>query len=456
MRFYLETFGCQMNQYDSGVAAALLEGAGHLRASDPGQAEAYLVNSCSVREHAEEKLMGRLQELGAWKRARPGRVLVLLGCVAQRLGERALARVPHLDLVAGTECYGRLPALLERVSSGEACVDVGEAESEFWNQDFGTGDKETVLPSPRSKTPSLTAFVAVSRGCDNRCTYCIVPCVRGPERCRPVQTVLEEVRSLVARGVKEVVLLGQNVNSYQGDGLHGPGGSEGFAQLLRLVDEVPGIVRIGFLTSHPRDLSEEILAAMAGSRHVAHHLHLPLQSGSDRILGAMNRKYTCASYQGLVRRARELMPNLRLTTDLITGFPGESEEDFQATLHAVQELRFDEAFTFRFSEREGTPAAVLPGAVPVPVRKERLARLIALVSAMATEEATRQAGREAEVLVEGPSRKDPRAWKGRTRENREVIFERNGHRPGDLARVSIRGASGRTLLGAFESETHHP
>jgi tRNA-2-methylthio-N6-dimethylallyladenosine synthase len=449
MRFYLETFGCQMNQYDSGVASALLEGAGHLRASDPGQAEAYLVNSCSVREHAEEKLMGRLCELAAWKRARPGRVLGLLGCVAQRLGERALARAPHLDLVAGTECYGRLPALLERASSGEAVVDVGEEEFGFWNT-------ECEMRNAKDESQNLSAFVAVSRGCDNRCTYCIVPYVRGPERCRPVQTVLEEVRSLVARGVKEVVLLGQNVNSYQGDGRGSQGGPAGFAQLLGLVDEVPGIVRIGFLTSHPKDLSEEILTAMAESRHIAHHLHLPLQSGSDRILGAMNRKYTFASYQGLVRRAREMMPNLRLTTDLITGFPGESEEDFQATLHAVQELRFDEAFTFRFSEREGTPAAVLPATVPVPVRKERLARLIALVSAMATEEAARQAGRPAEVLVEGPSRKDPRAWKGRTRENREVIFERNGHRPGDLARVSIRGASGRVLLGAIESETHHP
>jgi len=456
MRFYLETFGCQMNQYDSGVASALLEGAGHLRASDPSQAEAYLVNSCSVREHAEEKLMGRLSELGAWKRARPGRVLGLLGCVAQRLGVRALARVPHLDLVAGTECYGRLPALLERVSLGEVVVDVGEEDFSFWNSDFGIRNKEKILPNPQSKTQSLTAFVAVSRGCDNRCTYCIVPYVRGPERYRPVQAVLEEVRSLVARGVKEVVLLGQNVNSYQGDGPGGRGGSAGFAELLGLVDKVQGIVLIGFLTSHPKDLSEEILTAMAESRHILHHLHLPLQSGSDRILGAMNRKYTCASYQELVRRARELMPNLRLTTDLITGFPGESEEDFQATLHAVQELRFDKAFTFRFSEREGTPAAVLPGAVPVPVRKERLARLIALVSAMANEEAARQAGRLAEVLVEGPSRKDPRAWKGRTRENREVIFERNGHRPGDLARVSIRGASGRVLLGAIESETHHP
>jgi tRNA-2-methylthio-N6-dimethylallyladenosine synthase len=440
-----------MNQYDSGVAAALLEGAGHVRVHDPVQAEVYLVNSCSVREHAEERLFKRLFELAAWKSARRGRVLGLLGCTAQRLGEKAFDRARHLDLVAGTECYGRLPALVEKALSGEAEVDVGEETFGFWNSDFGLRNEQAIIPNPESKNNHLSAFVAVSRGCDNYCSYCIVPSVRGPERSRPAQAVLDEARSLVAQGLKEIVLLGQNVNSYReegGDGL------VGFAGLLKLVDEIPGIARIGFLTSHPKDLSEGILQAMAESKHVVHHLHLPLQSGSDRILTAMNRQYTFASYLARVRRARELMSNLRLTTDLITGFPGESEEDFQATLKAVREIRFDEAFTFRYSEREGTPAAVLSGAVPVPVRKERLTRLITLVSAVAKGEADKQVGRQAEVLLEGPSRKDVKAWKGRTRENREVIIDRNGYRPGDIARVVIRGASGRVLLGAVESNTH--
>lgn len=440
-----------MNQYDSTVAAALLEGAGHVREEDPGQAEAYLVNSCSVREHAEERLFRRLIELLAWKRAQTGRALGLLGCTAQRLGRRAFERAPFLDLVAGTECYGRLPGLVEKALSGEAVVDVGEEDFGFWDSDFGTRNEKAIIPNPTSKIPNLTAFVAVSRGCDNHCSYCIVPSVRGQERSRPCRAVHAEARILVKGGVKEIVLLGQNVNSYRGEG---PEGTVGFAELLKLMDGIPGIVRIGFLTSHPKDLSEEILQAMAESRHVSHHLHLPLQSGSDRILGAMNRQYTYASYLERVRRARELMPNLRLTTDLITGFPGESEEDFQATLKAVQEIRFDEAFTFRYSEREGTPAAALPGAVPVPVRKERLTRLITLVSAIAKTEAAKQTEMQSEVLMEGPSRKDARAWKGRTRENREVIIDRNGFKPGDIASVSIRGAAGRVLLGMVASKTH--
>lgn len=444
MKFYIETFGCQMNQYDSEIVAGLLESRGGMHVYDSTQADLYLVNSCSVREHAEDRLFKRLQELSAWKRSLPGRRIGLLGCTAQRMGKKILERVSHLDLVAGTEAYGHLPVLVEKAFSAEVAVDTGLAE---W---------ENSRLSVRSF--SLSAFVAVSRGCDNNCTYCIVPFVRGPERSRPAHTVLTEIRALVTLGVKETVLLGQNVNSYRDQGFNDQGGGRsmepprtphgfGFVELLREVDEIPGIARIGFLTSHPKDLSVDILWAMAQSRHVTHHLHLPLQSGSDKILEGMNRQYTLSFYTERVLKAREIMPNLRLTTDLITGFPGETEQDFQATLRAVEDLRFDEAFTFYYSERQETPAASLPDPIALPIRKERLSRLIAQTSRIASDQASRQVGRETEVFVEGPSRKDPRKWKGRSRENREVVFHRNGHRPGDLVRMTIQGRSGRVLLG---------
>jgi len=425
-----------MNRYDSGVVASLLVAAGHVQVKDPAQAEVYLINSCSVREHAEERLFKRLAELAAWKRSRPERRIGLLGCTAQGMGERALEKASHLDLIAGPKSYGRLLSNIERMGDREAVVDIGNAESE--------------IQISKPQIQNLSAFVAVSRGCDNRCSYCIVPTVRGPERSRPAHAVLNEVCSLIASGTREVVLLGQNVNSYRDPGAV-PAYS--FADLLRQVDEIPGIVRVGFLTSHPKDLSEDILKVMAGSRHIAHHLHLPLQSGSDRILAAMNRQYSYASYLARVGKAREIMPNLKLTTDLITGFPGESEEDFEATLAAIREIQFDETFTFYYSEREGTPAAFLPGPVPLEVRKERLARMIALTSHIASEAVARQVGKEAWVFVEGPSRKDRNACKGRTRENREVVLESDGHKPGDVVKTAIQGSSGRILLGTSQEDS---
>lgn len=444
MKYYIETFGCQMNRYDSEIVAGILESRGGKRVYDSNQADLYLVNSCSVREHAEDRLFKRLQELSAWKRSLPGRRIGLLGCTAQRIGKKILERISHLDLVAGTEAYGRLPILVEKAFSAEIAVDTGMAEGENLHLS--------------ARNSSFSAFVAVSRGCNNNCTYCIVPFVRGTERSRPLPSIVTEIRTLVERGVKEIVLLGQNVNSYRDHEPNHPGGGQametpwtpfrfGFAELLRKVDEIPGIVRIGFLTSHPKDLSIEILRSMAQSRHVTYHLHLPLQSGSDRILEKMNRQYTLSSYKEKVLTAKEIIPNLRLTTDLITGFPGETEQDFQATLRAVEELRFDEAFTFFYSERQGTPAASLPDSIALPIRKERLSRLIAFTSRVASEQAACQIGRETEVFVEGPSRKNPWEWKGRSRENREVVFHGNGHQPGDLIRMIIQGRSGRVLLG---------
>ena len=431
--YYIESYGCQMNLYDADLMASILEKAGYRPADGQDSADVILVNTCSVREHAERRAFGRIRELGGLKKERPETRLVVCGCMAQRLGEKVLRLIPGVDLVVGTDAYRKLPQLLDR-SEKTRMVEISTCAAEQYSH---------VTPRHRRRT---SALVSVMRGCDNRCSYCIVPQLRGPARSRPLDEIIQEIIGLRNRGCREVTLLGQNVNLYND-------GSHNFADLLRRVNGVSGLYRIRFLTSHPRDMDERILLAMAESDKVCEHLHLPLQSGSDKILIAMRRGYTAVGYRLLVRRARDLMPNLSVSTDLIAGFPGETEEDFQETTRLMRDLEFDDAFPFRYSPRPGTEAAKMPSQVAPEVRHERLRGLIALQREITHRLNQRLIGRTVEVLVEGPSRRDAREYMGRTRAHKVVIFPGGPEHIGDLVQVEVRRARGGTAWGERISGT---
>lgn len=426
--FFVETYGCQMNVYDSAKMKALLKSRGWAEAGSPMDAGLVIVNSCAVRGHAEERVLGRVAELAGLKRRRPEAKLVLAGCVAQEHGRALLERFPHLDAVIGTESYDCLADLMSDAERGPACR------------------VSQCLPEPgREVLPDFggrpSAMVAAMRGCDNFCSYCIVPFVRGRERSRDPREVLAEIEGLVSQGVREVTLVGQNVNSYRWAGT-------GFPRLLRQVCRVIGLERVRFITSHPKDLGQELLEAMAGEPSACEHLHLPLQSGSDRVLIMMNRGYTAAEYLAKARMARSLVPGLSLTTDVIAGFPGETEDEFRMTMEVMEEAGFDEAFTYKYSPRQGTAAGDLPGQVPDDARQERLERLIALRQKLALSSNLRMAGQTVEVMVEGPSRHGQGQHFGRTRGNKPAAFgSERALKPGELVRVLIEQTTTATLRG---------
>ena len=433
--YAVRTFGCQMNEHDSQRAAGLLEAVGYRPAADPDDADLVLVNTCAVRENADERLYGTLGHLRAVKAARrdEGRDLTIVvgGCLAQKDGPAVAERAPWVDVVYGTHNLGRLPELLARADADHLpVVELLETLEVF----------PSALPARRGVRHH--AWVAISVGCDNACTFCIVPALRGPERSRPVADVVAEVRSLVADDVVEVTLLGQNVNSYGRD----LGGGPRFAELLRALGEVDGLLRVRFTSPHPHDFTPDVLDAMAATPNVMPHLHLPLQSGSDRILRAMRRSYRSARYLDLVARTRELIPDAALTTDVIVGFPGETEEDFLATLAVVEAVRFDQAFTFQYSPRPGTEAAGMTDRfVPADVVADRYGRLDAAVRAHSREAHDRLVGRDLELLVEGPSRTDPTRWSGRGPGNHLVHLPAPTadlpFHPGDLVTAPVRSAA---------------
>ncbi len=425
--FFIETYGCQMNVYDSAKMSAILKSSGWTEAGSADEAGLVIVNSCAVRGHAEDRALGRVAELSGLKRGSPGRKLVLAGCVAQEHGRALLDRYPLLDAVVGTESYDCLLELLSggggRASRASQCLPEPGRE---------------VMPDFAGR---VSAMVAVTRGCDNFCSYCIVPFVRGRERSRDPRAVLAEVEWLAGRGAREVTLVGQNVNSYRW-------GDWGFPRLLAEAAVAGGVRRIRFITSHPKDLGPKLLEAMAAAPAVCEHLHLPLQSGSDRILTLMNRGYTAAEYLEKARQARSIIPGLVLTTDLIAGFPGETEDEFLATLEAMEAAGFDEAFTYKYSPRRGTAAERMPGQLPGEVRQERLERLIALQRRMALDSKRRDVGGSFEVMVEGPSRRGEGRWFGRTRGNKPVAFSSDeAMSPGDIVPVAIEAATAATLQG---------
>ena len=422
-RVYIETYGCQMNVSDSELMFGVLGREGYVRTDDPAQADVLLVNTCAVRDHAEQKVLSRLGELKQYKRR--GDVLGVVGCMAQRLGARLLERVPQVDLVIGPDGYRGLPELIARARAGERAAEV----------EFKSWEHYEDVPPVRG-TP-VSAFVTVQRGCDYRCTFCIVPMTRGPERSRKLDDVVREVERLTAGGTTEVTLLGQTVNSYW-DGEHD------FADLLRAVGRVPGLARLRFTSPYPTDFSDRVLRAMAETPAVCEHVHLPVQSGSSRVLKRMLRRYDRARYLEVVAALRHAVPGIALTTDIIVGFPGETEDDFSETISLVEEVGFDDAFTFKYSPREGTPATRIPAAVPDDVAGERLERLIATVRGVARQKNVGLVGTTHELLIEGKAKRGD-LLQGRTRANKVALVAGPDAWIGTYARVRFTGTTGSTF-----------
>ena len=421
--FFIETYGCQMNVADSELMAGVLQREGFVSAATPDDAQVILVNTCAVREHAEQRVFGRVGELKRHKQ--PGAVLGVVGCMAQRLGERLLQKAPHVDFVVGPDGYRQLGQLVKRAKEGDRAAETAFLETEHY---------EDIVPA---RETGASAFVTVQRGCDYRCTFCIVPTTRGPERSRSLADVVRETGQLVSRGVTEVTLLGQTVNSYH-DGTHD------FADLLRAVGAIPGLSRLRFTSPHPNDFPDRVILAMAEVEAVCEYVHLPAQSGSDRVLKRMLRRYTRAGYLEVVRRLRAAIPDVTLSTDIIVGFPGETDEDFEATLSLVSEVGFDSAFTFRFSPREGTPATRLPDAVPGGVAAERLERLIALVRETSRGRNAAVLGETFEALIEGRATRSPQLM-ARTRHNRVAILDGPDSWIGTYRMVRLTGTTGATF-----------
>ncbi len=414
-------YGCQMNVSDAERMAGQLASIGYEPTEAMGEADLILINTCCVRESAEDRVYGKIGEIKHLKEQNPALIFGITGCMAQKEGEALIRRAPHIDFVLGTNKVHELTHVVQEIEAERGhVVDVQFAETE--------------LPEgmPVARQNKFSVWVPIMYGCNNFCTYCIVPYVRGRERSRRPEEVVAEVREAVRQGAKEVTLLGQNVNSYGKDHKRAD-----FADLLKMVDEVPGIERVRFMTSHPKDLSDKLIETIRAGKHICEHIHLPVQHGSNRILRAMHRIYTVADYRALVARIRAALPTVSLTTDLIVGFPGETEEDFSELLAFLREIRYDSAYTFLYSKRSGTPAATMDGQVPEKVKHERLERLMAVQDAISREKNEALLGTEAEVLVEGPSKHDVAVWNGRTRTNKLVLFPHGEEQPGDLVRVKI-------------------
>ena len=437
-KLYIKTFGCQMNEYDSARTAELLAVTHGLETTtNPEEADVLLVNTCSVREKAQEKLFSQLGQWRRLKEGRPGLVIGVGGCVASQEGEAILARAPYVDVVYGPQTLHRLPEMLPSVTGGApaARVDVSFPEIEKFDR----------LPEPRAEGP--TAFVSIMEGCSKYCSFCVVPYTRGEEFSRPFDDVIAEVAGLAAQGVREVTFLGQNVNAYRGT-MH-DGGECDLASLIAYAAAIEGIGRIRFTTSHPAEVTDPLVAAYAEVPELASHLHLPVQSGSDRVLARMKRGYTVDRYRRLVAQLREARPDLSLSSDFIVGFPGETEADFEATLALVEEVGFDTSFSFAYSPRPGTPAAALPEQLPEAVRRERLHRLQARLVESAAGHARRMVGRVEPVLVEGPSRRGAGQLAGRTASNRVVNFDGPTRLAGELVAVVITEALPNSLRGRY-------
>jgi len=436
-RFYIRTFGCQMNEHDSERISGLLAADGMQHTDDIEQADVIVFNTCCVRENADNKLYGHLGRVKALKEQRPDVQIAVAGCLAQKDRELIVERAGHVELVFGTHNLAHAPALLERARLEGPIVEILEEHEAY----------PSALPARRDVAHS--AWVTIQIGCDNSCTFCIVPIVRGREVSRRLGDVVREIEELVVDGVSEITLLGQNVNSYGRDlgaGQYAPR----FADLLRAVDAVDGIRRIRYTSPHPKDLRPETIAAMAECDAVCEHLHLPLQAGSDRTLARMHRGYTAERYLGKLAAARDALPDLAVTTDLIVGFPGETDDDFRRTLEVVDEAAYDAAYTFVFSPRPGTPAADMSDAlVPHEVARERMRQLVEVVERRALQRHQERVGRVEEVLVDGPSKKDPSVLAGRTRQNKLTHFAgpHGASEPGALVDVRITDAAPHWLRG---------
>ena len=434
-KLYIETYGCQMNVADSEVVASVMRMAGYEPCGSADEADAVFLNTCSVRDNAEQKIVHRLEALGAQRRKGRHFIIGVLGCMAERVQNELLDRY-GADLVAGPDAYLTLPDLVAQVETGHKAINVQLSTTETYRD---------VVPA-RVGPARLSGFVSIMRGCNNFCHYCIVPYTRGRERSRDPESILREAADLEARGYKEVTLLGQNVNSYR---FEAPGGEvTDFPALLRRVARAVPSMRVRFTTSHPKDMSDATLHVIAEEPNVCRHIHLPVQSGSDRILRLMNRKYTRAWYMDRVAAIRRIVPDCGLSTDIFAGYCSETEDDHRASLSLMRECGYDSAFMFKYSERPGTYAARhLPDDVPEDVKVRRLEELIALQNELSAESNRRCVGRTFDVLVEGTSKRSREQLYGRTEQNKVVVFDRGAHRPGQTVRVRITGSTSATLLG---------
>ena len=435
MNVYIETYGCQMNVNDSEVVLAILQKAGYERCHEMDRADLILINTCSVRDNAEQRVLGRLDVFRQEKKRRRGVVVGVLGCMAERLKEKLLENAA-VDLVAGPDAYRDLPRLVEAVSVSGKQINTLLSHEETYAD----------IAPVRMDREGVTAFISIMRGCNNVCSYCIVPFVRGAERSRDPESILREARTLIESGYREINLLGQNVDSYRWSCPEDPDGAVDFARLLETVALLDPTVRVRFATSHPKDMGDAVLYTMARYPNICRHIHLPVQSGSDVMLEKMNRKYTRAHYLERIARIREILPDCAITTDVIAGFCGETDEDHAATMSLFREVRYDGAFMFQYSERPGTKASRrMPDDVPTAVKTARLNEIIALQNELSLESNQKCVGRTYEVLIEGPSKRNEAELMGRTSQNKTCIFPAGGHKAGDTVTVRVLSCTSATL-----------
>jgi tRNA-2-methylthio-N6-dimethylallyladenosine synthase len=435
-QLYIETYGCQMNVNDSEVVLSVMQDAGYSLCEKMEDADVILVNTCSVRENAEQRVFGRLDLFRLEKKRRPDVVVGVIGCIAERLKDQ-LFEYPVVDVVAGPDAYRELPRLVEEAKAGTGQINVHLSHEETYSD----------ISPVRMDRNGVTAFISIMRGCNNVCSYCIVPYVRGAERSRDPQSIVREAESLIANGYKEINLLGQNVDSYLWLDPHNPSRQVNFARLLEQVALIDRKVRVRFSTSHPKDMGNSVLYTMAMYDNICKHIHLPVQSGSNSVLEKMNRKYTRESYLERIDKIREILPDCAITTDVIAGFCSETEQDHLETLSLLEEVQFDGAFMFQYSERPGTRAArQFKDDVPQEVKTERLNRIIALQNEISLQNNRYTVGCEYKVLVEGTSKRSEEELMGRTSQNKTCVFPAAGHKAGDFVRVKVLSCTSATLI----------
>ncbi len=430
-KLYIETYGCQMNVVDSETVLSIMQADGFVHTPEVRDADVILINTCSIRDNAEQRIWHRLDELGHLKKRRKGLQIGLIGCMAERLKEQVIEKYPVVDIIVGPDAYRDLPSLVRRADEGGKGINTELSKEETYAE----------ISPVRLDKNGVSAFVSIMRGCNNFCSYCVVPYTRGRERSRDPETILREVRELFDAGYREVTLLGQNVNSYQWENV-------GFPELIRQVAEVSPLLRVRFATSHPKDMSDSLLETMASMPNICRAIHLPAQSGSSRVLEAMNRKYTREWYLGRIAAIRRQMPDCAISTDLIAGFCGETVEDHAETLSLMREVGYEFAFMFKYSERPDTAAQKnMTDDVPDEVKTARLTEIIELQNELSLASNRRDVGREFEILVEGGSKRSADKLFGRTSQNKVVVIDRGGHKIGDYVRVRITGCSSATLQG---------
>jgi tRNA-2-methylthio-N6-dimethylallyladenosine synthase len=454
-KFFIKTYGCQMNERDSEQVAHSLIARGYERAAHETEADVVLLNTCSVRDMADQKALGKMGMLGQIAKRRPEVVFGFLGCMAQARGDALLAEMPHVDLVVGTQKFHRVADYVEDLVAKKRARRMDDPRLSICDIGEEIGSAETIRDH-ELKERQATAFVSIMQGCNMHCTFCIVPRTRGGERSRSIEEIVREVRGLVARGVKEITLLGQIVNLYGRHEFVTVANKSPFVQLLEAVHEIDGLERLRFTSPHPIGFRDDLIRALAELPKLVEHVHLPLQSGSNRILKAMHRPYTAEKYRSLVERIRQARDEMAITTDVIVGFPDETDDDYARTRDLVEQIQFDNAFIFRYSPRTGTPAATMIPQVDERVKEARNQDLLRVVDASAHRANERLVGREVEILCEGPSRTNSARLMGRTRGNKIVVFEGKAEYVGQIFPVSVKQANGFSLYGTPVVQTSTP